>query len=124
MFRGVRRGAPFQLPQRPGDHVRRGRPVRREARQQLRDQPTQGGREPRLVLLRWDRVASAVGDQDGRQAVAREGRVARGQTIKHAAQREQVAAGIDLLAIELLGRHIARRAHQHARLCQPVARVH
>ena len=33
---------------------------------------------------------------------------------------EQIAARIDVLADDLLGRHVARRAHHHARAGQPV----
>ena len=40
-------------------------------------------------------------------------RAAREHLEQHGADREQIAAGVDGLAGDLLGRHVARRAHQH-----------
>ena len=47
--------------------------------------------------------------------LAAEGLPARDQLVEHEPDREDVAALIDLLADDLLGRHVVRRPHQHRR---------
>ncbi len=59
-----------------------------------------------------------VGDAEHqlRHGVALEGQLAAGHLVEHHAQRKQVGTAVDLLAGQLLRRHVARRAEHHAGL--------
>jgi hypothetical protein len=66
-------------------------------------------------------VERRVQDLDGVAAV--EGRPAREHLEQHGARGEEVAPRVEAVAGHLLRRHVARRAHQHARAGQLAGRA-
>src|SRR5947199_139597 len=80
-----------------------------------RDLVASGGRDRRRGLLH-------VGPDLGRLGVARVGDVAGERLVEDATERVDVGAGVDLLALELLGRDVVERADEHAGLRETALR--
>ena len=53
---------------------------------------------------------------DGRDALAGEGARAHQHFIEQNPERKKIGAAVEFLPLNLLGRHVIRRAHEHARL--------
>ena len=75
-------------------------------------------RHLRNVLVRRSGRNLQMADEHFAEARPREGKLAGGHLVHHAAQRVDVAAAVDAVrhAAGLLGRHVRRRAHHHAGL--------
>ena len=78
------------------------------------DDPVERGRDHRLD--RRDRSRVRVHDRadQARLARPRESLLARHHLVEHAAEREDVAAGVGVAALELLGRHVLERPEDRA----------
>ena len=106
---GVHAAGPAQL---LGHHLRRRQPLRRPLGQRLANdaidrRDDRGSAQGRRVFV--DRGVDHVGDR-----LAAERRPAGEHLEEDRAGGEEIAAGIDGLTLDGLGRHVARRAHDHS----------
>ena len=86
----------------------------RQPRHRARGDGRQRRRHRLAQLVRGGHRAAAHGLRDGFEAVAVEGLAARQQFVQHHAQRVDVGAGVDVAALQLLGRQVVRRAGHQA----------
>ncbi len=84
--------------------------------QRAQNGPFEGRRNVRGFRGRRRRLLLHVLDRNGEGAVAIERQRSGGGGVEHDAQAVQVAAGVDMLAAHLFGRHVFRSSHRHARL--------
>ena len=108
--------AALRHPLQFGGDVARGLPaILRILRQAARHDPLERRRRDRHELLDRPRLGRENGCHHARRGLALERAVAREQLVEHAAEREDVGARIDLARLDLLGRHVVRRADDRVR---------
>jgi hypothetical protein len=108
-------GAPDRGLQRHGEIPRRGEALVAAFRQRTRHHRIERRGQPAIERARRRRVVPDDLVDDGKVVVAVERALVRQQLVQHDPHREQVCAGIDLLPLHLLGRHVFQGA-DHAAL--------
>ncbi len=99
----------------------RGGRVARPVRARLREQPLHHRVEPR-VLLRMPCVREVggrggeVGVDEGRSRVLEEREPAAEHLVEHHPERVEISPTIERSSLDLLGRHVRERPHEHARI--------
>jgi hypothetical protein len=104
------------LGQRAGDLATVGRPLLRIEREALVHQQVEFRRQVRRELAQGADAGVEQDLEDLALRPARDGALARQALVQDGAERENVRAGVDLLAAELFRRHVLQRAHDAARL--------